>query len=213
MSIEILRGRIAQGFDTARVLSLHHLRKFLRCRKSEIPRKKQIEWKISLFERSILGNFCDNDRQKYFTKIYAIIINKGKRRLIRKFDFAKFLRKRISILSLSLFYKNFWDNRKNKRIKSNNKRSTRKFLRNLTQKNLNSIIISLFYKNFWDNGKNERIKSNNKYCSTRKFDFAKTTMTRKSGMEEVEYIITRKKNQGYSETNIDPLFPQSHENS
>lgn len=38
-------------------------------------------------------------------------------------------------------------------------------------------------------------------------------MTRKSGMEEVEYIITRKKNQGYSETNIDPLFPQSHENS
>lgn len=55
-------------------------------------RKKQIEWKISLFERSILGNFCDNDRQKYldstyilslhryFTKIYAIIINKGKRR-------------------------------------------------------------------------------------------------------------------------------------
>lgn len=80
MSIEILRGRIAQAFDTARVLSLHHLRKFLRCRKSEIPRKKQIEWKISLFERSILGNFCDNDRQKYFTKIYAIIINKGKRR-------------------------------------------------------------------------------------------------------------------------------------
>lgn len=104
MSIEILRGRIAQAFDTARVLSLHHLRKFLRCRKSEIPRKKQIEWKISLFERSILGNFCDNDRQKYFTKIYAIIINKGKRRSIRKFDFAKFLRRRISILSLYHYF-------------------------------------------------------------------------------------------------------------